>query len=660
MKRVFGSTPTTSMLPKQQRSRATGPDGTKRRTAAKARRASAVMGLLVAALLSVLAGCSQNAGLVAEPAPPKTPTPPTASKWTTTNVGNVQIDGKLQAMSAAELQVTASGADIWGTADSFYFVYEPFTGDVDIRTYVKSLERTNGWSKAGVMIRNGTSAGAVHAYMDVTPGGAAEFIWRSAAGGISRSTVKYSVGVPSWVRVERKGTTLTGYVSKDGTAWTEVGSASVPLDSGADVGLAVTSHDASQSVQTVVSDLSARVPGSSSTTPTPAPTPTPTPTTPSAANWICPSQPLAPAYQPTFYVSTTGSDNNSGRTTGTPFKTLQRAADAVAPGDVVWIRGGTYSANVEFRHSGTASAPIVFESYPGECATLDGSGLSSTQRPLLNGVSYNVLRNLKVRNSAGEGILLSGGGHNLLSNILTYDNYYSGITNLNSSNNDFQYIVSHDNSDAPGGGNADGMSISSGDGNHVSQCVLYNNSDDGLDTWKSTNTLVERCVSFHNGFQGGDGNGFKAGGNNLTVHTVMRDNVAFDNSAQGFDYNTGLDVRFDNNTAYGNHGFGFIAAHGTLRNNLAISNSNGPFSGYGYGDTLETNSWDVGIRNPGFVSTDSSSDAFLGLSSNSPAVNAGTDIGLSYSGSAPDIGALQLSQTIASLVGVSVTEAKSY
>ena len=617
-----------------------------------------MMGLLVAALLSVLAGCSQNAGLIAEPAPPKTPTAPSAPKWSTANVGNVQIDGTLQTMSAADLQVTASGANIWGDADSFYFVYEPFTGDVDVRTYVKTLERTDGWSKAGVMVRNGTGAGAVHAYMDVTPSGAAEFIWRSAAGGISRSVVHYNVNVPSWVRVERKGTTLTGYVSKDGTAWTEVGSASVPLGSDADVGLAVTSHDPSKSVQAVVADLSAKAPGSGSTPP-PSPAPTPPPS-PSAANWICPSQPLSPAYQPTYYVSTTGSDSNSGRTTSAPFRTLQRAANAVGPGDVVWIRGGVYSADVEFRHSGTASAPIVFESYPGECATLDGSGLSSTQRPLLNGVSYNVLRNLKVRNSAGEGILLSGGGHNLLTNLLTYDNHFSGITNLNSSNNVFQYIVSHDNYDAPGGGNADGMSISSGNANHVSHCVVYNNSDDGLDTWKSTNTLVERCASFHNGFQGGDGNGFKAGGNNLTVHTVVRDSVSFDNSAQGFDYNTGLDVRFDNDTAYANHGFGFIAAQGTLRNDLSIANSKGAFSGYGYGDTQVTNSWNLGITQPGFVTTDSSADAFLGLTSSSPAINAGTDIGLPYSGAAPDLGALQYSQTIASLVGVSVTEAKSY
>ena len=32
---------------------------------------------------------------------------------------------------------------------------------------------------------------------------------------------------------------------------------------------------------------------------------------------------------------------------------------------------------------------------------------------------------------------------------------------------------------------------------------------------------------------------------------------------------------------------------------------------------------------------------FLGLASSSPAINAGTDIGLPYSGSAPDLGALQ-------------------
>ena len=303
------------------------------RAPAQKRRTSAVLGVLVTALLAVIAGCTQTGGVISAPSTPSQP-----QQWSTADIGKVQINGTLQSMSAAEMKVTASGANIWGTADSFYFVYEPFHGNVDVKTYVKSLERTDGWSKAGVMVRNGLGAGAMHAYMDVTPDGAAEFIWRSSSDGISRSVVRSNVGVPAWVRVVREGSTLTGYVSKDGTDWTQVGSAQVSLANATDVGLAVTSHDASQSVQTTVASLTAGTPGSVPTNPPPP--------SPQAANWICPQQPLSPAYQPTYYVSTTGSDSNDGRSASTPFRTLQRAANAVGPGDVVWIRGGVYSADV--------------------------------------------------------------------------------------------------------------------------------------------------------------------------------------------------------------------------------------------------------------------------------------------------------------------------
>src|SRR3954449_258081 len=42
-----------------------------------------------------------------------------------------------------------------------------------------------------------------------------------------------------------------------------------------------------------------------------------------------------------FFVSPTGSDNDPG-TLERPFATVQRAQEAAAPGDTVFLRGGTY------------------------------------------------------------------------------------------------------------------------------------------------------------------------------------------------------------------------------------------------------------------------------------------------------------------------------
>ena len=47
--------------------------------------------------------------------------------------------------------VTGAGADIWGTADAFRFVYQPLSGDGQIVARVATVQNTNAWVKAGVI-----------------------------------------------------------------------------------------------------------------------------------------------------------------------------------------------------------------------------------------------------------------------------------------------------------------------------------------------------------------------------------------------------------------------------------------------------------------------------------------------------------------------------
>ena len=77
-----------------------------------------------------------------------------------------------------------------------------------------------------------------------------------------------------------------------------------------------------------------------------------------------------------YYVSTTGSNSNSG-TESQPFASIQWAADLSQPGDTTFVRGGTYSetfhagASVVLRNDGTASDWINFRAYPGETPVID-------------------------------------------------------------------------------------------------------------------------------------------------------------------------------------------------------------------------------------------------------------------------------------------------
>jgi parallel beta-helix repeat protein len=66
------------------------------------------------------------------------------------------------------------------------------------------------------------------------------------------------------------------------------------------------------------------------------------------------------------------SDDASG-TADRPWKSITKAAEKAAGGDVVVIRGGVYRERVLARKSGTAQAPIRFEAAPGEHVVVTGA-----------------------------------------------------------------------------------------------------------------------------------------------------------------------------------------------------------------------------------------------------------------------------------------------
>jgi len=163
------------------------------------------------------------------------------SPWQSRDIGSVGLAGSA-AYSGGTFTVKGSGADIWGTLDEFQYVYQSLNGDGTITARVASVQNTDPWAKAGVMIREGLSDAARHAFMAITPGNGAAFQRRTAVGGASTHTAGPMVVAPYWVRLVRSGSTITGSVSSDGTNWTTVGSDTLSFASGAYIGLAVTSH----------------------------------------------------------------------------------------------------------------------------------------------------------------------------------------------------------------------------------------------------------------------------------------------------------------------------------------------------------------------------------------------------------------------------------
>ncbi len=622
-------------------------------------------------LFALLTACGQVAA--------ELPGSPAEVEWSTVAIGYDPV-AQLEAASTPPgglMKVSGSGTDIWGDRDEFFYVYTPIRGNGSLSVKLHDFSAAHEWSKAGIMIRTSLEPDARNALIHISGQNGSVFQARLSDGAATVNSAGNDPSMPvgGWMRLTRKGGEVIGELSSDGVAWSELGRYNLPMGQDALIGLAVTAHSPGNVAVAYFSNPrlvlgtqatpSTPVPPTNpapSPTPTPTPTPTPPPPGDSSAvfngTWVCGSEPLAPAYTPTYYVATGGSDSNDGRSTDRPFRTLQRAADVVSAGDVVWVRGGTYSSNVSFQRSGAAARPIVFESYPGECAVLDGSGQAAYQNVRFEGASFNIFRNFIVRNNSAQGIQLVNASDNVIAHVRTYGNGLSGIQNLSGDRNRFSYFITHDNSDG-GGGNADGIGLSAGRDLRLDHCVSYRNSDDGIDAWLSVNTVIERCVSFQNGFQGGDGNGFKLGGRSQAGNTVIRYSIAYGNKSEGFNYNSGRNVTLDQNTSYNNGVYGYIVGSGRLRNNLGYADNKRVWEDDG-SNQQQTNSWNVGVGNPSFVSTDPNSANFLAPSSTSSVKARGSDIGLPYTGAAPDLGAIPVGQTIGSFLGIPLAQILGY
>ena len=102
-----------------------------------------------------------------------------------------------------------------------------------------------------------------------------------------------------------------------------------------------------------------------------------------------------------FYVSTTGNDANNGSSSA-PWRTIQHAANVAIAGDTINVYGGVYHEAVTINVSGNSTGGyITFQSYPGQTAIIDGTGLTvSGQTGLINiqNQNYLIVNGFEIRN----------------------------------------------------------------------------------------------------------------------------------------------------------------------------------------------------------------------------------------------------------------------
>jgi regulation of enolase protein 1 (concanavalin A-like superfamily) len=177
--------------------------------------------------------------------------------WQDDDIGSVPFRGGA-GDSAGTFTVTGSGADIWGTADAFHYVYRPLNGDGTIVARVTLVQNVAPWVKAGVMIRNTFDPGSAQAFVLVSAAKGIAFQRRHAQGATSVNTAGSASTAPHWVKLTRRGDTFTAYESADGTHWTAIGADTIPMAQTIYVGVAATSHDTSASATCTFDNVSIR------------------------------------------------------------------------------------------------------------------------------------------------------------------------------------------------------------------------------------------------------------------------------------------------------------------------------------------------------------------------------------------------------------------
>ena len=156
---------------------------------------------------------------------------------------------------AGTYTMSAEGADIWGASDQFHFAWQELSGSGTIVAKVESVENTNDWAKAGIMIRDSLDPDSVFAMVAVTPGSGVWFGRRTAAG--NASDAQADITAPQWVKIERSiGGLVRASYSADGSTWTPLGSpVPVIMNTPMYIGLALTSHSSGVACEAVFSNV---------------------------------------------------------------------------------------------------------------------------------------------------------------------------------------------------------------------------------------------------------------------------------------------------------------------------------------------------------------------------------------------------------------------
>jgi hypothetical protein len=298
-------------------------------------------------------------------------------------------------------------------------------------------------------------------------------------------------------------------------------------------------------------------------------------------------------------------NRNGSGANGNGFTNIQNGVGTAVAGDIVYIRGGLYSQGivngalinqytVNVTNSGTATAPIRIENYPGEYVRISGWGFSDADTNS-DGLADGVISNSNYRQtlffiSPGANYIQVGGLDlsNAQNNAMTVEGNYCYVREVSAHDNWFTGIaIAKDQLATNGTVHGDVLRYVEAYNNRHFTGILI-----GFQT-QQTFGFMQDCaivdsLSYWNGYKPNgvrvlpSGNDSQGGGNSGGFWTTkyFADNATFF-PTNGID-NYGLYLYFIRDYAWNNSddGFAFDHAHSLIAENRSLFN--GPTGAMGY------------------------------------------------------------------------------
>jgi TolB protein len=173
------------------------------------------------------------------------------------DVGAPALKGAAEFDAASgHYKITGAGADIWGRADQFHFLWRQMSGNFTIAATAKFLTEGNAHRKAVLMLRKGLETDSPFVHLAIHGDGMPSVQFRNTKGD-TVNTVDFLVEGPgAWkLKLQRQGATVTVWVGKDGAPLRELGHTNYQAGNPVLVGLGVSSHNAEALNTVLFSDV---------------------------------------------------------------------------------------------------------------------------------------------------------------------------------------------------------------------------------------------------------------------------------------------------------------------------------------------------------------------------------------------------------------------